>query len=79
MDAVYLGAPSSLLYPPGSTNLETALDHAVALYSINGPDAGQGVLLNGLGVRRYGPEPRRLHVQLPRVRGRRRVPMSRNS
>jgi hypothetical protein len=53
MDTAYLGAPASLLYPPGSTNLETALDHATALYSINGPDAGQGVLLNGLGGNDY--------------------------
>jgi hypothetical protein len=53
MDTAYLGAPSSLLYPPGSTNLETALDHAVALYTINGSDAGQGVLLNGFGGNDY--------------------------
>jgi hypothetical protein len=53
MDTTYLGAPSSLLHPPGSSNQETALDHAIALYSINGPDAGQGVLLNGLGGNDY--------------------------
>ncbi len=53
MDTAYLGAPSSQLYPPGSSNLETALDHADALYSINGPDAGQGVLFNGLGGNDY--------------------------
>jgi hypothetical protein len=53
MDTAYLAAPSSQLYPPGSANLETALDHAVALYSINGPDAGQGVLYNGLGGNDY--------------------------
>jgi hypothetical protein len=53
MDTAYLGAPGSLLYPPGAGNLETALDHAVALYSINGPDAGQGVLYNGLGGNDY--------------------------
>ncbi len=53
MDTVYLGAPASLLYPPGMSDQETALDHAVALYSINGPDAGQGVLLNGLGGNDY--------------------------
>ena len=53
MDTAYFGAPASLLYPPGSSNLETALDHALALYSINGPDAGQGVLLNGLGGNDY--------------------------
>jgi hypothetical protein len=53
MDTAYLGAPSSQLYPPGASNLETAMDHAVALYSINGPDAGQGVLFNGLGGNDY--------------------------
>jgi len=53
MDTAYLGAPASLLYPPGSSNLETALDHAVALYSINGPKAGEGILLNGLGGNDY--------------------------
>jgi hypothetical protein len=53
MDTAYLGSPESLLYPPGSSNLETALDHAVALYTINGPKAGQGVLLNGLGGNDY--------------------------
>jgi len=49
MDTVYLGAPSSALYPPGAGNAETALDHADALYSINGSKAGQGILFNGLG------------------------------
>jgi len=53
MDTAYLGAPSSLLYPPGSASAETALDHADALYSINGPDAGQGILYNGLGGNDY--------------------------
>jgi hypothetical protein len=53
MDTAFFGAPSSLLYPPGTSNQETALDHAIALYSINGPDAGQGVLLNGLGGNDY--------------------------
>jgi hypothetical protein len=53
MDTAYLASPESLLYPPGSPNLETALDHAVALYTINGPKAGQGVLLNGLGGNDY--------------------------
>jgi hypothetical protein len=53
MDTAYLGAPSSLLYPPGSANTETALDHAIALYTINGSKAGQGVLLNGLGGNDY--------------------------
>jgi hypothetical protein len=53
MDTAYLGAPASLVYPPTSTNRETALDHAVALYSINGPEAGQGVLFNGLGGNDY--------------------------
>jgi hypothetical protein len=49
MDTVYLGAPASLVHPPGSSEMDTALDHAVAMYSINGPEAGQGVLANGLG------------------------------
>ena len=40
MDTAYLGDKSSRLYPPAAGNLETALDHAVALYSINGPNAG---------------------------------------
>jgi hypothetical protein len=53
MDTAYFGAPASLLYPPGYGNVETALDHAVALYSINGPKAGQGVLLNGNGGNDY--------------------------
>jgi hypothetical protein len=53
MDTAYLGAPASLIYPPGSANAETALDHAIALYSINGPDAGQGVLYNGMGGNDY--------------------------
>jgi hypothetical protein len=53
MDTAYFGAPASRLYPPGNGNAETALDHAVALYSINGPKAGQGVLLNGNGGNDY--------------------------
>jgi hypothetical protein len=53
MDTAYFGAPGSRLYPPSSANEETALDHAVALYSINGPKAGQGVLLNGNGGNDY--------------------------
>jgi hypothetical protein len=53
MDTAYLGAPSSLLYPPGSSHEDTALDHALALYTINGPKAGEGVLLNGLGGNDY--------------------------
>lgn len=53
MDTAYLGAPSSSLYPPGSGHTETALDHAVALYTINGSKAGQGVLFNGLGGNDY--------------------------
>jgi hypothetical protein len=52
MDTAYLGAPSSRLYPPGAS-LETALDHAVALYSINGPLAGQGVDGSGRGGNDY--------------------------
>jgi hypothetical protein len=53
MDTAYLGAPASRLYPPGANNLETALDHAVALYTINGPMAGQGVDLSGRGGNDY--------------------------
>ncbi len=53
MDTAYLGAPASRLYPPGTGNLETALDHAVAMYSINGPKAGQGVDLSGRGGQDY--------------------------
>jgi len=53
MNTAYLAAPSSLLYPPTDSHPDTALDHATALYSINGSDAGQGVLLNGLGGNDY--------------------------
>jgi hypothetical protein len=49
MDTAYFGDATSRLYPPEYGNLETALDHAVALYSINGPKAGQGDQGNGLG------------------------------
>jgi hypothetical protein len=53
MDTTYFGDTSSRLYPPPSTNMETALDHAVALYSINGPMAGQGVDGSGRGGNDY--------------------------
>jgi hypothetical protein len=53
MDTAYLADPSSRLYPPGTNNLETALDHAVALYSINGPVAGQGIDGSGRGGTDY--------------------------
>ena len=53
MDTAYFGDPTSRLYPPPSTNVETALDHAVALYSINGPLAGQGVDGSGRGGNDY--------------------------
>ena len=53
MDTAYFGAPASRLFPPPSTNMETALDHATALYSINGPKAGQGVDLSGRGGNDY--------------------------
>jgi hypothetical protein len=53
MDTAYFGAPASQLYPPGAGNDETALDHATALYSINGPKAGQGVDLSGRGGNDY--------------------------
>jgi hypothetical protein len=52
MDTAYFGDPSSRLYPPGA-DVETALDHAVALYSINGPMAGQGVDGSGRGGNDY--------------------------
>jgi hypothetical protein len=39
MNTAYFGDTSSLLYPPSYSNHETALDHAVALYSINSPVA----------------------------------------
>jgi hypothetical protein len=53
MDTAYLAASASRLYPPGSNQLDTALDHAVALYSINGPMAGQGVDGSGRGGTDY--------------------------
>jgi hypothetical protein len=53
MDTAYLGAPASRLYPPGGPSSETALDHAVALYSINGPKAGEGVDSSGRGGNDY--------------------------
>jgi hypothetical protein len=53
MDTAYFGAPSSSLYSPGTGNQETALDHALALYSINGPKAGQGVDGSGRGGNDY--------------------------
>jgi hypothetical protein len=53
MDTAYMQSPSSRLYPPGSSNTEVALDHAVALYSINGPMAGQGVDGSGRGGNDY--------------------------
>jgi hypothetical protein len=53
MDTAYFGAPASRLYPPSAGNTETALDHATALYSINGPKAGQGVDFSGRGGNDY--------------------------
>jgi hypothetical protein len=53
MDTTYLGDTTSRLYPPSYSNLETALDHAVALYSINGPLAGQGTDGSGRGGNDY--------------------------
>jgi hypothetical protein len=53
MATTYFGDTSSRLYAPPSTNMETALDHAVALYSINGPMAGQGVDGSGRGGNDY--------------------------
>jgi len=53
MDTTYFGDTSSRLYPPSYGSDETALDHAVALYSINGPMAGQGVDGSGRGGNDY--------------------------
>jgi len=53
MDTAYLGDPQSRLFPPPFADTETALDHAVALYSINGPKAGQGVDGSGRGGNDY--------------------------
>ena len=53
MDTTYFGSPASRLYPPSYGILDTALDHAVALYSINGPMAGQGVDGSGRGGNDY--------------------------
>jgi hypothetical protein len=53
MDTAYLGATTSRLYPPSYNNLETALDHAVAMYSVNGPKAGQGTDSSGRGGNDY--------------------------
>jgi hypothetical protein len=53
MDTAYLGDKSSRLAPPGTGRLETALDHAAALYSINGPKAGQGTDGSGRGGMNY--------------------------
>jgi hypothetical protein len=49
MDTAYFGAPASRVYPTSTGKLDTALDHAVALYSINGPD---GSTLGGLDYNR---------------------------
>jgi hypothetical protein len=53
MDTAYFGDKSSRVFPPGDPNAETALDHAVALYTINGPKAGQGVDGSGRGGNDY--------------------------
>jgi hypothetical protein len=49
MDTAYFGSQSSRIHPPNDANQETALDHATALYSINGPD---GNTLGGLDYNR---------------------------
>lgn len=49
MDTAYLGSPASRVFPPSAGLTETALDHATAMYSINGPKAGQGVDFSGRG------------------------------
>ena len=53
MDTAYFGDKTSRLFPPGNADAETAIDHAVALYSINGPMAGQGVDGSGRGGNDY--------------------------
>jgi hypothetical protein len=53
MDTAYLAAPASRLYPPGAGKLDTALDHAVALYSINSSKAGEGIDGSGRGGNDY--------------------------
>jgi len=53
MDTGYLGEPASRLFPPGCGRPDTALDHAVALFSINGPMAGQGTDHSGRGGNDY--------------------------
>ncbi len=53
MDTAYLNDSTGRLYPPSYGNVETALDHAVALYSINGPLAGQGTDGSGRGGNDY--------------------------
>jgi hypothetical protein len=53
MDTAYLADKSSRLDPPAAGNLETALDHAVALYSINGSKAGEGNDRSGRGGMDY--------------------------
>jgi len=53
MDTAYFGDVTSRLYPPSTGKLDTALDHAVAVYSINGPMAGQGVDGSGRGGQEY--------------------------
>jgi hypothetical protein len=53
MDTAYLGSSASRLFPASMNNEETALDHAVSLYSINGPLAGQGVDSSGFGGNDY--------------------------
>jgi hypothetical protein len=53
MDTTYFGDPTSRLYPPPYAKLDTALDHAIALYSVNGPMAGQGVDGSGRGGNDY--------------------------
>jgi hypothetical protein len=53
MDTTYFGDTTSRLYPPSYDNYETALDHAVALYTINGPLAGQGTDGSGRGGNDY--------------------------
>jgi hypothetical protein len=53
MDTAYMADKSSRIFPPGGAGLDTALDHALALYSINGPKAGQGIDHSGRGGENY--------------------------
>src|SRR5207302_8997322 len=65
MVTAYLGDSASRLYPPAFDDSETALDHATALYSINGPKAGEGVDRSGRGGLDYN----RIHLGFDALAG----------